>query len=469
MAASALAPGDHVCLPYVDGQDVDRQVAAFLAQGIAQNEQALLVSNRAESILEQLRAMGISVTEQLDRTALLVADPVAFYHQEDSARGVVLPAPEVSLGNVVKAAEAARAAGFRGLRGAGGLTTFHRFGAEDFRRYDAYETRVTEVLRQTGTTGLCLYDRRNGSDRALEIMLRTHPHAMVDGQLRPNVFCEPCLQPPDARSEAARIDWILDALTQGQAPLLVAEVAHLRERARGHAEEVESRNGLLRSLSRRLEGPFERLSRILDQLAEGTAPGNWPERLRDATDGIGQLSRQLRAASDQLSRNDRASTTALTLVNLGDATSAALDAWVAGHAGGRPEVGLRVNATVEGRWDRARIEAIIAAVLDATWERAWGTRIELQVDDLGTRGRVSASYGDMEVMAGYPLEAGPQAELLVAAQDHLRIALWVARENARLAGGTLGMSVWPDGRVSVTIDLPKTTPPLVIPGAHGLT
>jgi hypothetical protein len=31
----------------------------------------------------------------------------------------------------------------------------------------------------------------------------------------------------------------------------------------------------------------------------------------------------------------------------------------------------------------------------------------------------------------------------------------VARENARVLGGTLGLSVWPDARVSVTLDLPK--------------
>jgi hypothetical protein len=467
IASSALAPGDHACLPYVDGPEVDQQVARFLAQGIAQNEQCLLVSKRSQSILAQMHALGISVTEQIDRAALLVMDPVAFYHQEDTALGVVLPPAEISLGNLVKAAEAARVAGFRCLRGAAGLTTFDRFGLEDFRRYDAYETRVTEVLRQTGTTGLCLYDRRNGSDRSLEIMLRTHPHAMVDGQLRANVFCEPCAQPADAGADAARIAWILDALTHGQAPLLVAEVAHLRERARTHVAEVESRNGLLQALSRRLDGPFQRLSQILDQLADGTAPGNWPERLRDATDGIGHLSRQLRAASDQLARNERAGSAALATVNLGNATSAALDAWVGRQEGGRPEVTLRLNASTEGRWDRARIEAIVTAVLDATWERAWGTRIDLQVDDLGSRGRVSASYGDMEVMAGHPLEAGPQEQLLVAAQDQLRIALWVARENARLAGGTLGMSVWPDGRVSVTVDLPKTASP-TIPGSRGL-
>ena len=41
------------------------------------------------------------------------------------------------------------------------------------------------------------------------------------------------------------------------------------------------------------------------------------------------------------------------------------------------------------------------------------------------------------------------------ARDSLRVALWAARESVRSMGGAMGLSVWPDGRVSVTIDLPR--------------
>ena len=93
--------------------------------------------------------------------------------------------------------------------------------------------------------------------------------------------------------------------------------------------------------------------------------------------------------------------------------------------------------------------------MDATWERGWGTRVDLHVEDLGPKGRLMAVYEDMEVMAGTPFENGTSESVLAATRDSLRVSLWVARENARIMGGTLGLSVWPDARVSVTLDLPK--------------
>lgn len=451
-APCTLGPGDHACLPFVDGPDVDRQVAAFLAEGMIRNEQCLLVSVRAPKILGQLRELGVSVTEQIARAALLVVDPVAFYQREDSAQGTVMPPPEVSLGNVIKAVEGARAAGFRALRGAGGMTDYHRFGAEDFRRLDEYEARATEILRQTGTTGLCLYDRDNHANLSLEIMLRTHPLMVVEGRPIPNHFCEDCggLGERSSHGESRSRSYAL-----GQVPRLAAEVADLRERARNLDDELDSRNSLLSSLSRRLDGPVQRLTQTLDQLSEGNAPGNWLERLRDAADGIGQLTRLLHATSEQLARNDRPAPSSPSWLDLGDTVGVALERWLSRQEGHRPEVRLRTSAPCQGHWDRSRVETIVGGLLDAIWERAWGTGIDLQVDDAASKGRISVSYGDIEVMAACPLEAAPQERLLMAAGDQLRIALWVTRENARLTGGTLGLSIWPDGRVAVTVDLPK--------------
>jgi hypothetical protein len=119
------------------------------------------------------------------------------------------------------------------------------------------------------------------------------------------------------------------------------------------------------------------------------------------------------------------------------------------------DVRLQAAGPVTGCWDVRRLSGIVKIVLETAWERGWGSPVDLYVEDLGIKARLTAVFEDMEVTAGSPFDAPASATLVAAARDNLRVALWPARESVRGMGGTLGLSVWPDGRVSVTIDLPR--------------
>jgi hypothetical protein len=467
---AAVAPGDHVCLPYRDGAEADPVVAAFLAAGLASRERCLLIAppDRSDAVLGQMRRNGLPVADLTARGALVLADVDAFYRPTGRHN------PQVALAAVQQVAVQARADGYAGLRGAGGPVAWSCCDREERHDLINYELRVNSVLREHAVTAMCLYDEPNTGAGPLDGMLRTHPRVIVDGRLRDNPFCE--LGPDeDAGDAPARVDWMLRALRQGRAQReqaddlesrrLTGELMRLREREAVRAEEVDSRNAFLRAFARQLGHPLAMLSATLAESSpywRGNPPHHgthgthtnhdWLDRVREAVEGLTRLARHLDAASSHLASP---ANLALDEVDLADAAQAAVERWRSDHQRSQTDVRLTAAAPVHGLWDTKRLQVVIACVLDATWERGWGTRIDLNVEDLGPKGRLTAVYEDMEVMAGSPFDRGASEAVLAATRDSLRVALWVARENARFMGGALGLSVWPDARVSVTLDLPK--------------
>jgi hypothetical protein len=462
---SAVAPGDHVCLPYRDGDEADPVVAAFLADGIARGERCLLASSpeRSEAVLSKLRRSGVPVGELAARGTLVLADVDAFY------RPTGRHDPLVALATVAEVARQARADGYAGLRGAGGPVAWACCDLEERQGLISYESWVNDLLREHAVKALCLYDERSAGAGPLHGMLRTHPRVIVEGRLRDNPFCN--LGPGEDEDDPARVDWMLrtlrhhrlpramadaDNLASAETRRLTAELMRLREREAARADEVESRNALLRAFARQLGHPLAALAAVLGESTAEARPGlpcnDWMDRVRDATDGLARLARHLDGASALV-----AAPTSLALdeVDLAAATQAAAEQWRRKHQRGENDVRVLVSTPVRGLWDERRLQAVIEAMLDATWERGWGTRVDIHVEDLGAKGRLMAVYEDMEVMAGSPFEGGTSESVLAATRDSLRVSLWVARENARIMGGAMGLSVWPDARVSVTLDLPK--------------
>ena len=457
-----VAPGDHICVPFHEGTDIEPLVAAFLTEGIVQGQRCLLACSpaRADGVLKTMRERGLAVTELTARGALLVTDVDQFY------RPTGRHDPAAALATVTEVARDARTAGFAGLRGAGGPVDWATCDLAEQQSIGEYEAKVNEVMRTHGVSGMCLYDQRSAGTGPLGRMLRTHPRVIVDGRLCANPFCHEGSDPADA----AQVDWMLRALGQAdeaiatgpatRAPLvaearrMALELLRLQAREAFRAEEVESRNSLLRSVSRQLD---PQLCQLEAALAEAPDPlsgyaGDWLERLRESAASLRRLARQLDSASQYA---NTPSPLAEELGELGALTASTMETWRRSRRIDGTDVRLQAAAPVTGRWDVQRLGAIVKIVLETSWERSWGSPVDLYVEDLGIKARLTAVFEDMEVTAGSPFDATASATLVAAARDSLRVALWPARESARGMGGTLGLSVWPDGRVSVTIDLPR--------------
>jgi hypothetical protein len=309
-------------------------------------------------------------------------------------------------------------------------------------------------------------------------MLRTHPQAILDGRLCHNPFCGGLEGKGVLTDDSREVEFMLHALRRGshgfdvpdslvRAPLvaearrLAGEVHRLRESASAKSEEVESRNALLRAITRQLTPQVEALDTALDQAGDPAAtpasPGQWRDSLdqmRESAAHLRRLARQLEAASEFAAGTPPPVQEAGELTAL---TAATMEAWRRGRHIDGTDVRLQAAAPVNGRWDLRRMGTVVQTVLETAWERSWGTPVDMFVEDLGIKARLTAVYEDMEVVAGAPFDdrTGAGADLVAHARDSLRVALWAARENVRGMGGAMGLSVWPDGRVSVTIDLPR--------------
>jgi hypothetical protein len=464
---------------------MDALVSGFLIDGIARRERCLLASSSGHSnaILRTLHARGLPVGELTTSGALVVADVEQFYRPSGRHD------PQESLALVCDVARQARADGFNGLRGAGGPLAWAGLDDDERRAVGSYEAQVTEVLRKERVAALCLYDERSAGVGPLQRMLRTHPQAILDGRLCTNPFCGALDEEDDAR----QVEWMLRALRRddggqdlagggpagqpaddvdrgdpaGRGPLtaeagrLAIELGKLRRREAARAEEVESRNALLRAMSRQLDPQVQALELALRAVGDPTSteapPSGWRdslEQLRDSAANLRRLAQQLESASSFVAGTPPPVPQASELTALAAAT---MESWRrARHIEGT-DVRLQASNPVTGCWDIGRIGSIVQQVLETAWDRSWGSPVDMYVEDLGIKARLTAIYEDMEVLAGTPFDGpGSQGGDLVAhARDSLRVALWTARESIRGMGGAMGLSVWPDGRVSVTIDLPR--------------
>ncbi len=474
---SGIGPGDHICVPFRQEEEIDALVAAFLVQGMARGERCLLASSpeHSERIFHTLHGQGLSVSDLTTGGALLVADVERFYRPSGRHD------PEASLAMVTAVAQQARADGFSGLRGAGGPLAWGGLPDEEQKAVGSYEAQVNEVLRKEGVAAMCLYDERSAGSGPLRSMLRTHPQAILDGRLCANPFCGSLDAPSEARDDSREVEFMLRALRRGsngfdeatardpvvRAPLvaearrLAGEVHRLREREAAKSEEVESRNALLKAITRQLSPQVAALDTALEQAGEppaGTpAPVEWRdcmEQMRESAAHLRRLARQLEAASEYAAGTPPPVPQAGELTALAAST---MEAWRRSRQIDGNDVRLQATAPVTGRWDLRRIGGVVQTVLETAWERSWGTPVDMYVEDLGIKARLTVVYEDMEVLAGAPFDDanGAGADLVSHARDSLRVALWAARENVRSMAGAMGLSVWPDGRVSVTIDLPR--------------
>ena len=474
---SGVGPGDHICVPFRQDEEIDALVAAFLVQGLKRGERCLLASSPVHSrrIFQRLHGQGLSVTELTDGGALLVADVEQFYRPSGRHDA------EASLALVRAVAQQARADGFSGLRGAGGPLNWGGLPDDEQRSVGNYEAQVNEVLRKEGVAALCLYDERSAGSGPLRRMLRTHPQAFLDGRLCSNPFCGDQEGQGESTDDSREVEFMLHALRRGthgfgevgarepvlRAPLvaearrLAGEVHRLREREAAKTEEVESRNALLRAITRQLAPQVAALDTALNQAGEPpntpASRGEWRdslEQMRESAAHLRRLARQLEAASEFADGTPPPVNQAGELTAL---TAATMEAWRRSRHIDGTHVRLQAAAPVNGRWDLRRIGSVVQTVLETAWERSWGTPVDLFVEDLGIKARLTTVYEDMEVVAGAPFDnpTGAGADLVAHARDSLRVALWAARESVRSMGGAMGLSVWPDGRVSVTIDLPR--------------
>jgi len=269
----ALRSSGHLCFPYESDAEKSATLVEFIREGLARHERCLFIGTPAdqESLLASLTPVGGE--RALERGSLVLATQGETYLR--TGRFDVEDALSLMEGLV----DRALADGFGGLRATGEASG--PVSDELWPLVTRYEALLNERLGRRPFLALCRFHAGQVRPERFQDVLRTHPHALVRGDICCNPFYERA-EVALSDDSRARLDWQLHQLR-----------AYNRARKR---LELRPRDRFLSVLADEIADPLFALKREVHALGatQGEMPA--PERLEAAHRHL----RRLTAAVEQM-------------------------------------------------------------------------------------------------------------------------------------------------------------------------
>ena len=204
-----LKRGDHVCAVYSTTEQLVREAASFLADGLQRRERCWYVGAGYEidAVRAALVARRVDVAGETQRQALQLISGAGAY----VVRGRF--DPEVTIEIFNSAIEQALDDGFPGFRAAAEMSW--ALDCHDGpQKVIVYEALLKALFAGCRATGLCLYDRTRMPLAVVNGALATHPIAGSYGHYLPNPFYESSAEGLSAVNDGAVLDKLatLDSL-----------------------------------------------------------------------------------------------------------------------------------------------------------------------------------------------------------------------------------------------------------------
>jgi chemotaxis family two-component system sensor kinase Cph1 len=293
----ALRSSGHLCFLYESEAEKAATLVEFIREGLARHERCLFIGTPADQdgLLASLTAAGVGGERALERGALVLATQGETYLRTGRFD------PEDALALMEGLVDRALADGFGGLRATGEASA--PVSDELWPLVTRYEALLNERLARRPFLALCRFHAGQVRPERVQDVLRTHPHALVRGDICSNPFYEPA-QVALSDDSRARLDWQLHQLR-----------AYNRARKR---LELRPRDRFLSVLADEIADPLFALKREVHALgaAQGEMPA--PERLEAAHRHL----RRLTAAVEQMRSVARLADLAAQATGEADATAA---------------------------------------------------------------------------------------------------------------------------------------------------
>ena len=198
--------GDHICAIYSTTEELTREVARFLAEGLRNRERSWYVGSGDEmdSLRDGLRQLGIDVAAETKRKALQLISGDAAY----IVHGTFNPEATIQIFN--DAIEQAYTDGFTGFRAAAEMS-WALDCTDGPHQVIVYEALLKSLFANCRAIGFCLYDRKRMPLEVINGALLTHPIAGAHGHYSANQFYDPAttrptsIDPADVLGKLARL------------------------------------------------------------------------------------------------------------------------------------------------------------------------------------------------------------------------------------------------------------------------
>ena len=199
--------GDHICAIYSTTEELTREVARFLAEGLRNRERSWYVGSGDEmdSLRDGLRQLGIDVAGETKRKALQLISGDAAYIVHGTFN------PEATIQTFNDAIEQAYTDGFTGFRAAAEMS-WALDCTDGPHQVIVYEALLKSLFANCRAIGFCLYDRKRMPLEVINGALLTHPIAGAHGHYSANQFYDPAttrptsIDPADVLGKLARLD-----------------------------------------------------------------------------------------------------------------------------------------------------------------------------------------------------------------------------------------------------------------------
>jgi signal transduction histidine kinase len=382
---AGLRASGHLCFPYESEDERRRVLVAFVREGLERRDRCVYIGlpDEQSDFLDALGDAGVDTQRALARGALVLATQAETYLRSGAFD------PEDSLALMTDLTDRALADGFAGVRVTGEASG--PVPDDLWPLVIRYEALLNERLVRRPFLGICRFHAASLPAERVQDVLRTHPFALVRGEVCTNPFYErpEVVLSGDSRS---RLDWQLHQLRAYNRALkrLEARRAASAETESVHERALRARDRFLSVLADELGDPLFALKREVHALGEALDETPAPERLDAVERHLRRLSaivEQARDVARLLAREPGASGADVDAGAECDLVAVVREA-ARGHGAALEAAGVELVVDAPealcGSWDREAVERLVSTfVRGAAARGAERPRIGVDAHDGG--------------------------------------------------------------------------------------
>jgi signal transduction histidine kinase len=437
-----LRQGDHACLLYETPEEQRAAIVPFFREGLARGERCLWIAD--DRTLDEVKGFlfdaGIDVSAEVGRGAFRLLTKRDTYLKDGAFD------PRAMIEALGETLQETLAEGFTGLRGSGEMT----WALGDEKGCDRaieYEALLNDFFPGKPFTAICQYNRNRFPPNTVLDVLRTHHYAVLGELVCPNLYFEPSEMALGHATDRSRLEWRLNQLRRA------------RENVRDLERAIRAREAFFAVASHELRTPIAAMQLQLDVARAGLAARipDAPEMTR--LEGALAQTHRLTDLADRLVDVTRLHASVLDLerrpVDLADIVRERLSRKRAAAEAAGCTVELNLQS-VDGEWDRARIDQIVANLLANAFKFGAGKAVWIAVDRRGEMAVLTVSDKGI----GIPVEDqtrifGP-FERAVSERHYsgFGVGLWIVQQIVEAHGGSIDVESAPGRGATFRVWLP---------------
>ena len=204
---SEVQHGDHVCLLHRSPAEQKDSLIAFIKEGITRHERCVYI---ADEVLDP-ELKSVLADGGLDLLRLRQEGSLQILNRYETFLRYARFEPILMLELLEQTLKGTLSSDYAGLRVIADMSWALSIGCDQL---IAFEAMLNDYLPKWKITYLCQYNRSRFAPHILVDILRTHPIAIVDGQVCPNVYYEHPGLMLGKEGSAGRVDWMTNMLRQ---------------------------------------------------------------------------------------------------------------------------------------------------------------------------------------------------------------------------------------------------------------